>query len=340
MLKISIIEGNTERRLIVEGKLVGPWAAELRGESEKANMDLFGRRLVIDMRHVTAISQEGENVLFELVRKGVKFRCRGVFTKHVLKQVARRANGNAGKAGKWGSGWQSSSQIERPSQGKGNSMANTDAYVEAEGASEIQNREGTAQAFGHVLSSRLTSLHKKAYRMLGNTADAEDAVQDALLAAYTHLDQFKGQSQMSTWVTAIVDNCARLQMRKRRLHVHVPLDEPIAEFRTLLDSEQLADHRPNPEDECQHSELSTRLTHSYVRLSPTLRRTFQLRDIEGFSVRETARILRIPCGTVKAQSARARKKIKELMQRVLGPRSRRLHKEPSESKWQSGRGPE
>ena len=94
MLKISIIEGHNERRLIVEGKLVGPWAAELRGAGERANTDLFGRKLVIDMRHVTAISQEGENVLYELLQRGVKFRCRGVFTKHVLKQVTRRANGN------------------------------------------------------------------------------------------------------------------------------------------------------------------------------------------------------------------------------------------------------
>jgi len=100
MLKISIIEGHTERRLIVEGKLVGPWAAELRGECEKANAELVGRKLVIDMRHVTAISQEAENLLFELIQKGNKFRCRGVFTKHVLKQVARRANGNPGKATK------------------------------------------------------------------------------------------------------------------------------------------------------------------------------------------------------------------------------------------------
>ena len=86
--------------MIVEGKLVGPWAAELRGESEKLNTDLFGRKFVIDMRHVTAISQEGENVLYELMKRGVKFRCSGVFTKQVLKQVARRANGNAGKAQK------------------------------------------------------------------------------------------------------------------------------------------------------------------------------------------------------------------------------------------------
>ena len=86
--------------MIVEGKLVGPWVAELRGESEKATTDLFGRKFVIEMRHVTAISQEGENVLCELMKKGVKFRCSGVFTKQVLKQVARRTNGNAGKAEK------------------------------------------------------------------------------------------------------------------------------------------------------------------------------------------------------------------------------------------------
>jgi len=100
MLKISIIEGHTHRRLIVEGKLVGPWAAELRSACEKANTDLFGRKFVIDMKHVTAISQEGENVLFELIQRGVKFRCSGMFTKHVVKQVARRANGNHGKAEK------------------------------------------------------------------------------------------------------------------------------------------------------------------------------------------------------------------------------------------------
>ena len=205
-------------------------------------------------------------------------------------------------------------------------MPDTSAYVGADGPLTIPNRERTTQAFGHILSTRLTSLYRKAYRMLGNAADAEDAVQDALLAAYAHLDQFKGQSEMSTWVTAIVHNCARLQLRKRRRHFDVPLDEPIGELQTLSVSEQLADHRPNPEDACRHSELSTRLAHFYTQLSPTLRRTFRLRDIEGLSIRETARILNIPCGTVKAQSARARTRLKELMQRALRTRSRSLPK--------------
>ena len=205
-------------------------------------------------------------------------------------------------------------------------MPDTNAYIGAHGPLEAPGREGITQAFGHILSSRLTSFYRKAYHMLGNREDAEDAVQDALLAAYAHLDQFKGQSEMSTWVTAIVHNCALLQIRNRRRYLFVSLDEPTGEAQAVSGSEQLADHRPNPEDECQHSELSTRLTHFYTQLSPTLSRTFRLRDIEGLSIRETARILRIPRGTVKAQSARARKKLKELMHLALRPRSRRLSK--------------
>ena len=94
MLKISIIEGQTQRRLIVEGKLVGPWAAELKSACEKARADLQARELVLDMKHLTAISQEGENVLLDLLNHGIKFRCCGVFTKHVLKQLSRRATRN------------------------------------------------------------------------------------------------------------------------------------------------------------------------------------------------------------------------------------------------------
>lgn len=211
-------------------------------------------------------------------------------------------------------------------------MSNTDAYVAAEEHLQIPSSEETARAFGHVLSSRLTSFYRNAHRVLGNVADAEDAVQDALLAAYTHLDQFKGQSEMSTWMTAIVHNCALLQLRRRRSYVYVSIDESTGGPDALSLADQLADRGPNPEDECQHSELSTCLTRFCRKLSPTLRKTFRLRDIEGLSIRETAQILKIPRGTVKAQSARARRKIRELMQRALRPRSRALAKHrPGES---------
>src|SRR5690349_8621119 len=183
---------------------------------------------------------------------------------------------------------------------------------------------GRVRALEKILSSGLPTLYRRAYRLLGNSADAEDAVQDALLAAYTHLDQFKGQSQIGTWLTAIVLNCARLQLRRRQRHVNVPLDESIGETETRSIGERLVDHRPSPEDQRSDAELSTRLTRFHSQLSPTLRKTFQLRDIDGRSIRETAQMLRVPSGTVKAQSARARKKLREFMQYAPKPRSGRL----------------
>jgi RNA polymerase sigma-70 factor (ECF subfamily) len=179
---------------------------------------------------------------------------------------------------------------------------------------------GGIRGWEKLLSSGLPTLYRRAYRLLGNAADAEDAVQDAVLAAYTHLDQFKGQSQLGTWLTAIVLNCARMQLRRRQHHVNVPLDESIGETETRSVGERLVDHRPNPEDQCRDSELSARLTRLHGQLSPTLRRTFQLRDVDGLSIRETARVLGMPIGTVKTQSARARQELKELMRAALRPR--------------------
>jgi RNA polymerase sigma-70 factor (ECF subfamily) len=203
-------------------------------------------------------------------------------------------------------------------------MQHTNAPVRADELLEIPCSEEATQALEQILSGRLPLLYRQAYRLLGNQADAEDAVQDALLAAYTHLDQFKGQSQMSSWVTSIVLNCARLQLRQRPHRVHLPLDESIGEMQTLSMSERLADGRPNPEDEYRSAELSRRLARFSSRLSPTLRKTFQLRAIDGLSIRETAEILGIPNGTVKAQLARARKTLSELMRRIPKRRSRSL----------------
>ena len=91
-MKISLIESARQRRLVVEGKLVAPWAAELRNACQEARADLDGRELVVEMKHIATISQEGENVILELINEGTRFRCRGVFTKHVVKELTRRAS--------------------------------------------------------------------------------------------------------------------------------------------------------------------------------------------------------------------------------------------------------
>jgi RNA polymerase sigma-70 factor (ECF subfamily) len=173
-----------------------------------------------------------------------------------------------------------------------------------------------------LLSQRLPYFHRCALRLLGNAADAEDAVQEALLSAYRHIDQFKGQSQMTTWLTTIVRNCALMQLRRRRRQNLLSLDEPIEEMRPLFLWEILSDVRPSPEDECRSSELTVRLRKCTALLSPPLRRTFELRVMNGLSICETAQVLGVPRGTVKAQLARARKSIARHIKPRLGARSR------------------
>lgn len=96
MLRISIVESSTQRRLVLEGKLVAPWTAELRTTCERARTDLDGRELVVEIKNLIAINQAGENILAELMTEGIKMRAFGLFTKHVLKQLARRVNGSLG----------------------------------------------------------------------------------------------------------------------------------------------------------------------------------------------------------------------------------------------------
>ena len=85
------MEAHNERRLVLEGKLITPWTTELRSACEKARENLKGRELVVDLRNLTVISQEGEALLVALMNEGVKFRCCGVFTRQLLRQLARRA---------------------------------------------------------------------------------------------------------------------------------------------------------------------------------------------------------------------------------------------------------
>lgn len=199
-------------------------------------------------------------------------------------------------------------------------------YLEklSEGAALDSTKPSPAEVLS-VVSHCLPSLYRYGYRLLGNKTDAEDAVQDALLAAYKHLNQFRGDAQLSTWLTTIVINCARMQLRRRSRYIHVSLDSRIGEDQEYSLSDILVDHRPSPEDECYRSRLNERLMKSAERLSPTLRRTFYLRYVDNLSIRETARVLGVPAGTVKAQTARARAKLLKAMRGLLhqGPEERK-----------------
>jgi len=171
---------------------------------------------------------------------------------------------------------------------------------------------GKTQELTEVFVSRLASFRRITLRHLRNAADAEDAIQDAFVSAYTHLGQFRGQAQISTWLTSIVINSALMKLRHRPRQLHVPLEHPDYEQDGHTFSEWLPDQRPNPEEAFRRREHTQLLARLITKLSPTLRRTFQLRVMDGMSIRKAAQVLGVPIGTVKARVARARARLKEL----------------------------
>jgi RNA polymerase sigma-70 factor, ECF subfamily len=172
------------------------------------------------------------------------------------------------------------------------------------------------QELTDVITSHSLRFRRIALGHLSNAADAEDAVQDALLSALTHVDQFKGRAKMSTWLTTIVINSARMKLRRRPPQMQVALDEPCSE-QNLSPADMVSDTRPDPEEVYCKRQIAETLADATSRLSPTLRRTFQLRAVEGLSIRETAHLLRVPEGTVKARLARARVRLKEVIEKSI-----------------------
>jgi RNA polymerase sigma-70 factor (ECF subfamily) len=179
--------------------------------------------------------------------------------------------------------------------------------------SVAQIRELASGELHDAVSRYLPALYRRAIRYVGDAHDAEDAVQDALLSAYKHLDQFKGTAKMSTWLTAIVTNSALTKLRRRARYSHVSLNEQLNKEQDYFLSDTLADVRPNPEDECASSESYRFLMQFLSELSPSLQQVIQLRYLDGLTISEAAQILDVPVATMKARLWRARAQLKRKM---------------------------
>jgi hypothetical protein len=90
MFRLSIVDTNSQRKLVLEGKLVAPWTEEVESAWRGAQKQLDGRMLVVDLRNVTLIGRDGENTLLNLMRDGARFTGCGVLTKPLLRHLARK----------------------------------------------------------------------------------------------------------------------------------------------------------------------------------------------------------------------------------------------------------
>jgi RNA polymerase sigma-70 factor (ECF subfamily) len=177
-------------------------------------------------------------------------------------------------------------------------------------------QRGDAQAVQALFTRYHRPLFQSALRVLGNTEDAEDALQDALLSAYRNLKRFEGRSQFSTWLTRIVINAALMRRRSAKARPAVSLDEPPREDE-LPAAERFASRDLNPEQVFAGTELREMINSDLAELSPLLRTAFVLREVEGYSTGEAAKKLGVTENTLKARLWRARHQLSERLKRRL-----------------------
>ena len=180
-------------------------------------------------------------------------------------------------------------------------------------------QRGDQQAVEALFRRYQRPLFQTALRVLGNTEDAEDALQDGLLSAYRNLKRFEGRSQFSTWLTRIVINAALMRRRSAKARPAVSLDEPPRE-EELPAAERFADDGPTPEQVFANTEIREMISENLDQLSPLLRTAFILREMQGFSTGEAAKKLGVTENTLKARLWRARHQLAER----LGRRFRRM----------------
>ena len=175
-------------------------------------------------------------------------------------------------------------------------------------------QRGEAAAFEALVNRYESKILRLTKNITGNQEDAEDAMQEAFLKAYAHLDGFQGDSRFYTWLVRIAANEALMRLRKRR--PQLSLDEPIESDSDLLPRE-LEDWRPSPEREYAQAEMQKILAEVIEKLEPEYRVVLVLRDLEELSTQETADALGISATAVKSRLLRARLKLREKLNRYF-----------------------
>ncbi len=169
-------------------------------------------------------------------------------------------------------------------------------------------------AFSELVTHYERRIFRMAKQITQNDDDAEDVLQETFLKAYTHLDNFQGNSKFYTWLVRIAVNEALMKLRKRRSDRTVPLDEPINTGEDEV-AREIAVWDENPEESYSREELGSILNEAIQSLKAAYRTVFILRDIEELSIEETAEALNLSISAVKSRLLRARLQLREKLTR-------------------------
>jgi len=198
-----------------------------------------------------------------------------------------------------------------------NAVAIGPSFITSDEASLLASaRAGNSAAFECLVMPHWNALLRVTQRILRNREDAEDAVQTAFLDAFRNLNGFHGRSRFSSWLTRIAMNAAFMRLRASRRKRETSLDEA-AETGDAWARFHPVETRPNPEHEYLSKEGRVLLARGLKRLRPLHVEVVQLCSLQELSAKETARILELPVGTVKARLHRARTKLTQHVQSIV-----------------------
>lgn len=176
-------------------------------------------------------------------------------------------------------------------------------------------KAGDVSAFETLVGRYERKIFRLTQNITQNREDAEDAMQEAFLKAYEHLEEFQGNSRFYTWLVRIAVNQALMKLRRRRPN-QVSLDEEIDTGEEMMPRE-VEDWGPSPEERYGQTELSGILSGVIAELEPPFRIVFQLRDIEELSTEETAEALGLSIPAVKSRLLRARLKLRQKLNKYF-----------------------
>jgi RNA polymerase sigma-70 factor (ECF subfamily) len=177
-------------------------------------------------------------------------------------------------------------------------------------------KTGEARAFELLVERHEGKIFSLAHRMTRNREDAEDVVQQSFQKAFIHLRTFQSQSLFSTWLTRIAINEALMLLRRRRGTHEVPIEESTREDETPRPLD-FPDSGPNPEDSCSRREQERILSAALSELTPGTRKAIELRELGELSTRETAQVMGLSVGAVKARVFHGRKKLRQTLERYV-----------------------
>ena len=172
---------------------------------------------------------------------------------------------------------------------------------------------GDPAAFEELVNRYERKIFRLTMNITRNREDAEDAMQDAFMKAFSHLDRFHEESRFYTWLVRIAANEALMRLRKRRPN-QFSLDEPIESEDDFV-PQQIEDWGPSPEQRFAQTEMRDILRGVIEELPPDFRVVFLLRDVEGLSTEETAETVGISEAAVKSRLLRARLKLRQKLDR-------------------------